>query len=48
MTFVRTVLSIVPQSMFIILNEIIDLQTNKIREVPTRLEKEDVKEYVQL
>ena len=32
--------------MFDILNEIINIQTNKLQEVPTRLEKDRLKEYV--
>jgi WASH complex subunit strumpellin len=34
--------------MFAHLARIIDLQTKRIREVPTRLEKEKMKEYAQL
>ena len=34
--------------MFTLLAQIIELQTNQIREVPTRLEKEKMKEYAQL
>jgi len=34
--------------MFTLLGRIIDLQTAKIREVPTRLEKDKMREYAQL
>jgi WASH complex subunit strumpellin len=34
--------------MFTHLARIIDLQTKKIREVPTRLEKDKMREYAQL
>ena len=34
--------------MFIILNEIIDIQTNQLLEMPTRVEKERLKEFAQL
>jgi len=34
--------------MFTLLGRIIDLQTVKIREVPTRLEKDKMREYAQL
>lgn len=44
--FVRRVLQVIPSSMFDILNEIINIQTNKLQEVPTRLEKDRLKEYV--
>eukprot|EP01094_Clydonella_sp_ATCC50884_P026383 TRINITY_DN7212_c0_g1_i1.p1 TRINITY_DN7212_c0_g1~~TRINITY_DN7212_c0_g1_i1.p1 ORF type:complete len:1153 (+),score=449.83 TRINITY_DN7212_c0_g1_i1:73-3531(+) len=46
--FVRQVLSIIPRSMFRILNEIIDIQTNQLMEMPTRVEKEHLKEFAQL
>lgn len=35
--YVRRVMEIIPKSMFVTLNEIIDLQTNKLREMPTKL-----------
>jgi len=34
--------------MFSLLDQIIKLQTSKIREVPTRLDKDKMKEYAQL
>ena len=43
--FVRRVLQVIPASMFDILNEIINIQTNRLQEVPTRLEKDRLKEY---
>ncbi|XP_041358411.1 WASH complex subunit 5-like [Gigantopelta aegis] len=46
--YVRKVLQIIPQTMFSLLANIIRLLTNQIREVPTRLEKEKMKEYAQL
>ena len=48
MSFVRNVLSIIPRSMFMILNKIIEIQTNQLNELPTRVEKERLKEYAQL
>ncbi|CAL8094255.1 unnamed protein product [Orchesella dallaii] len=46
--YVQKVLQIIPESVFSILHQIIYLQTNSIKELPTRLEKEKVKEYAQL
>ncbi|XP_058120822.1 WASH complex subunit 5 [Anopheles ziemanni] len=45
--FVRKVVQIIPETMFTILAEIVDLQTNVLRELPARLEKEKMKEYAQ-
>jgi len=42
--FVRMVLQIIPKSMFEVLNEIVEIQTSRLQEVPTRLEKERLKE----
>ena len=42
--FVRRVLQVIPASMFDILKEIIGIQTNRLQEVPTRLEKDHLKE----
>jgi WASH complex subunit strumpellin len=42
------VMEIIPKSMFFILNDIIELQTNKIKELPTRLEKVELKDYAQI
>ncbi|XP_058829034.1 WASH complex subunit 5 [Topomyia yanbarensis] len=46
--FVRKVVQIIPETMFSILAQIIELQTNVIKQIPTRLEKEKMKEYAQL
>ncbi|XP_053393928.1 WASH complex subunit 5-like isoform X2 [Mercenaria mercenaria] len=46
--YVRKVLQIIPQTMFSKLAKIIQLMTSQIREVPTRLEKDKMKEYAQL
>lgn len=46
--YVRKVLQIIPQTMFGLLAKIITMQTNQIKEVPTRLEKDKMKEYAQL
>lgn len=47
-SYVRKVLQIIPQTMFSLLAKIIQLLTNQIKEVPTRLEKEKMKEFAQL
>lgn len=46
--YLRKVIQIIPKTMFEILAKIIHLQTEVIRELPTRLEKEKLKEYAQL
>jgi WASH complex subunit strumpellin len=46
--YVRKVLQIIPESMFALLARIIHIQTNELKEVPTRLEKDKLKEYSQL
>ncbi|XP_059147627.1 WASH complex subunit 5-like isoform X2 [Physella acuta] len=46
--YVRKVLQIIPQTMFSLLAKIIQLLTTSIKEVPTRLEKDKMKEYAQL
>eukprot|EP01133_Synstelium_polycarpum_P011225 gene11225-13087_t len=46
--YVRRVLEIVPKSMFVILKQIIDMQTNALRELPTKVEKERLREFAQL
>ncbi|EGG23615.1 hypothetical protein DFA_05749 [Cavenderia fasciculata] len=46
--YVRKVLEIVPKSMFIILKQIIDMQTNSIQELPTKVEKERLRDFAQL
>lgn len=45
--FLRRVLQIVPETMFSILARIIQLLTNVIKEFPTRLEKDKLREYAQ-
>jgi WASH complex subunit strumpellin len=47
-SYVRKVLQIIPESMFGLLARIINIQTNELKEVPTRLEKDKLKEYAQL
>jgi len=46
--FVRKVLEIIPKSMFQILSQIIDMQTNKIKELTTKVEKDHLQEFAQL
>ncbi|KAJ6239983.1 wash complex subunit 5 [Anaeramoeba flamelloides] len=46
--FVRRVLEIVPQTMFRTLQEIISLQTDKIKEIPTKIAKTSLKQWAQL
>lgn len=46
--YVRGVLQIIPQSMFKVLREIIGLQTRQIKELPSRVEKEHMKDYAAL
>lgn len=46
--FVRKVLAIVPRSMFVILNEIIDIQTNQLPLLPAKIEKESITTSAQL
>lgn len=41
-------LQIIPESMFTVLHRIIEILTNRMREVPTRLDKEKIKEFAQL
>ncbi|KAK3754472.1 hypothetical protein QZH41_018991, partial [Actinostola sp. cb2023] len=45
--YVRKVLQIIPETMFGLLDSIIRLQTHNIKEVPTRLEKDKLREYAQ-
>jgi WASH complex subunit strumpellin len=47
-SYVRKVLQIIPATMFSILHQIISILTNEVKEVPTRLEKDKMKEYAQL
>ncbi|XP_064625131.1 WASH complex subunit 5-like isoform X1 [Lineus longissimus] len=46
--YVRKVLQIIPESMFGLLAKIIQMQTNQIKELPTRLEKDKMRDYAQL
>lgn len=46
--YVRKVIQIIPKTIFEILAKIIETQTNTLREVPTRLDKSQIKEYAQL
>ncbi|XP_011207419.2 WASH complex subunit homolog 5 [Bactrocera dorsalis] len=45
--YMRKVLQIIPETMFSIMARIINLQTEVLREIPTRLEKDKLKEYAQ-
>ncbi|XP_053956653.1 WASH complex subunit homolog 5 [Anastrepha ludens] len=45
--YMRKVLQIIPETMFSILARIIHLQTEVLHEIPTRLEKDKLKEYAQ-
>lgn len=47
-SYVRKVLQIIPESMFTSLLKIIKLQTHDIMEVPTRLDKDKLRDYAQL
>ncbi|XP_014669948.1 PREDICTED: WASH complex subunit strumpellin-like [Priapulus caudatus] len=46
--YVRDVLQVIPRTMFALLSRIIALQTSQMRELPTRLDKEKLREYAQL
>nr|XP_039258715.1 WASH complex subunit 5-like [Styela clava] len=46
--YVRKVLQVIPRTMFSLLANIIKIQTEQIRELPTRLEKDKMREYAQL
>ena len=47
-SYVRRVLQIIPETMFRLLDQIIKLQTERIKEVPTRLDKDKIKDFAQL
>eukprot|EP00040_Diaphanoeca_grandis_P027104 m.153504 g.153504 ORF g.153504 m.153504 type:complete len:1159 (+) comp30837_c1_seq2:255-3731(+) len=47
-SYVRKVLQIIPETMFEILFKIIRIQTTTMRELPTRLEKDKLKDFAQL
>lgn len=46
--YVRKVIQIIPKTMFEILAKIIQIQTESIKELPTRLDKDKLREYAQL
>nr|CAD7398867.1 unnamed protein product [Timema poppensis] len=46
--YVRKVLHIIPETMFGLMARIVHLQTSVIKELPTRLDKERLKEFAQL
>jgi WASH complex subunit strumpellin len=46
--YVRKVLHIIPETLFSLMARIIDIQTNHIKELPTRLMKDQMKQYAQL
>lgn len=46
--YVRNVLEIIPRSMFSTLNEVIEYQTSRLQQMPTRFEREKIREYAQL
>lgn len=46
--YVRKVLQIIPEMMFQNMARIIEIQTSVLKELPTRLEKDKLKEYAQL
>ncbi|KAK3253255.1 hypothetical protein CYMTET_37489 [Cymbomonas tetramitiformis] len=46
--YVRMVLEVIPRTMFETLNVIIQVQTEKLKELPTRLEKDRLREFAQL
>lgn len=47
-TYLRKVIQIIPKTMFETLAKIIKIQTESIKELPTRLEKDKLREYAQL
>lgn len=47
-SYIRHVLHVIPQSMFALVEQIVHLQTNVIKEIPMRLEKDKLKDYAQL
>lgn len=46
--YVRKVLHIIPETMFGLLARIVELQTSAVRELPTRLMKDQLRTYAQL
>ena len=47
-SYVRHVLHIIPQNMFGLVEKIVHLQSDVMREVPTRLDKDKLSDYAQL
>lgn len=47
-SYVRKVLHIIPDSLFRLMSRIVEIQTNEIKELPTRLMKDQIKEYAKL
>ena len=47
-SFARRVLQIIPETVFGILAQIVDLETNFFNEIPTKLYKDKIKDYAQL
>lgn len=47
-SYIRKVLQIIPETMFGLLAKIIKLQTEKIKPVPTRLDKDKMRDFAQL
>lgn len=47
-SYVRKVLHIIPDSLFRLMSRVIDIQTNEIQELPTRLMKDQIKQYAKL
>ena len=47
-SYVRKVLQIIPQSLFKVLDQIVVLQTDRIQELPTRLDKDKMRDFAQL
>jgi WASH complex subunit strumpellin len=46
--YVRKIVQIIPHSIFNLLKSIIELQTNHLKELPERLEKDKIREFAQL
>ena len=46
--YIRSIVQIIPETIFELLKSIIDIQTNHLKELPTRLDKDKLKEYAQL
>lgn len=46
--YIRKVLHIIPETMFKFMTKIATLQTDVIKEIPTRLEKDKLNDYAQL